>query len=418
MTDWVEEQKVPGLTVEVLHDEGRTPLIYLEVQGEGDANVMLYGHMDKQPHMTGWNDGFGPCTPVIVDGKLYGRGGADDGYAIYGAVTAIRALKEQKIPHARCCILIEGCEESGSADLPYYIDKLTPRMGDVSLVVCLDSGCGNYDQLWLTGSLRGCIAGDLKVDILTEGVHSGSSSGIVPSSFRIMRQLLDRIEDAKTGQLLVPEAYCEIPAKHHAYAEAVAKVMGPTVISQFPFVEGAQPMVTDLAEALLNRTWRPTVSYTGMRGLPDCGVAGNVLRTSTTLKLSVRTPPALSAQALEDKLREVLEADPPYNAKVSFTAEKCGQGWAAPALHPWLESTLEDASNTYWGAPMMLAGEGGSIPFMAMLGHKFPNAQFVVTGVLGPASNAHGPNEFLHIAMGKKVTSTVSNVLANHFLNV
>lgn len=422
--NWVNEQKVEGLSCRLVHEKGRTPVIFMTVEATDETNpntILMYGHMDKQPHMTGWNTelGLGPCTPKIIDGKLYGRGGADDGYAAFAAVCAIQALKAQNVPHSRVVILIEGCEESGSADLEHYIDQLADEIRHPNLVVCLDSGCGNYEQLWLTGSLRGCLAGDLKIEILSEGVHSGSSSGIVPDSFRILRMLLNRIEDAETGKLLLPEAYIEIPPEHFRYASEVAETMGSTVISQFPFLEGAQPMETDLKEALLNRTWRPTVSYTGINGLPDTKIAGNVLRPQTTVKLSVRTPPTLDVNMLTSRLKEVLEANPPYGSKVTFHAEKAGQGWAAPTLAPWLEGSLCRSSEHYWGEgkTLRLAGEGGSIPFMAMLGHKFPGTQFVVTGVLGPGSNAHGPNEFLHIGQGKRVTASIASTVADHYLN-
>ena len=125
-----------------------------------------------------------------------------------GYFTAIESLDAQQLPRPRCVGLIETCEESGSFDLPAYLEVLQPRMGQVSLVVCLDSGAGNYDQLWLTTSLRGNITGVLKVEILSEGVHSGDASGLVPSSFRIMRQVLDRLEDSKTGRLLPESFHC------------------------------------------------------------------------------------------------------------------------------------------------------------------------------------------------------------------
>jgi len=420
--DWVNEQKVEGLSCRLVHEQGRTPVIFMTVDATDDTNpntILMYGHMDKQPHMEGWNEGLGPCIPKIIDGKLYGRGGADDGYAAFASVCAIQALKAQNIPHARIVVLIEGCEESGSQDLEHYIDELKDEIRHPNLVVCLDSGCGNYESLWLTGSLRGCISGDLRIQILSEGVHSGSSSGIVPSSFRILRMLLNRIEDAETGRMLIPEAYVEIPPEHYRYASEVAETMGPTVLTQFPFFEGASPMETDLKEALLNRTWRPTVSYTGINGLPDTKVAGNVLRSQTTVKLSIRTPPSLDCAMLTNKLKEVLEANPPYGATVTFSADKAGQGWAAPTLQPWLENSLRRSSESYWGEgkTLRLAGEGGSIPFMAMLGHKFPGTQFVVTGVLGPGSNAHGPNEFLHIGQGKRVTCSIASTLADHWVS-
>ena len=405
---------MPGATLEIVQLEGRTPVILIEVPGASTDTVLLYGHLDKQPEMVGWFDGFGPWIPLIKGDKLYGRGGADDGYAMFGSLEAIAALQDQKVPHARCVILIEACEESGSYDLPYYVDHLASRIGSPSLVVCLDSGCGNYDQLWLTTSLRGMIAGELKVQVLEEGVHSGDASGIVPSSFRIMRKLISRLEDEDTGAIKPDTLYAQVPPERVAQAKVAAAALGEQVYAKFPFPEGMKPMNDDLTELVLNRTWRPALSTTGMDGFPTPQNAGNVLRPYSTAKLSLRLPPTLDAKEAQATVRTLLEKDPPYGAKVSFASDKAGTGWNAPKLAPWLEKSLAKGSTEAFGKPPAYMGEGGSIPFMAMLGEKFPKSQFVVTGVLGPHSNAHGPNEFLHIPTGKKVTHVIAQVLADH----
>ena len=417
MEDWARSKlsQLPGATLEVIQLEGRTPLIYIEVPGASDDTVMLYGHLDKQPEMTGWADDLGPWKPVIKGDKLYGRGGADDGYAIFGSLAALLALHEQGVPHARCVVMIEACEESGSYDLPYYVDHLAPRIGNPSLVVCLDSGCANYDQLWLTTSLRGMTGGNLTVQVLEEGVHSGDASGVVPSSFRILRELLSRLEDPVTGQIKPKELYVEIPAQRVEQARVSAEVLGTDIYNKFPWVDGMQPVTKDLAELVLNRTWRPQLSVTGVGSMPPLDSAGNVLRPETSVKLSVRVPPTLSGAKAGEFIKQLLEADPPYGAKVTFKLEKDGSGWNAPQLSPWLEQAVADASQHYFGMPAAYMGEGGSIPFMGMLGEKFPKAQFLITGVLGPHSNAHGPNEFLHIPTGKKVTMVVAEVVARHF---
>jgi len=416
MENWARSKlgQLPGATLEVVRLEGRTPLIYIEVPGQGDDTVMLYGHLDKQPEMTGWADGLGPWTPVLKGDKLYGRGGADDGYAIFGSLAALLALHEQGIPHARCVVMIEACEESGSYDLPFYVDHLARRIGSPSLVVCLDSGCGNYDQLWLTTSLRGMTGGNLTVQVLEEGVHSGDASGVVPSSFRILRELLSRLEDPATGKIRPKELYVDIPAERIEQAKASADVLGTDIYSKFPWVDGMQPVTGDLAELVLNRTWRPQLAVTGIGGIPPLDSAGNVLRPFTAVKLSLRVPPTLSGAKAGAFVKQLLEADPPYGAKVNFALEKDGSGWNAPALSPWLAEAVSDASEHYFGAPATYMGEGGSIPFMGMLGEKFPQAQFLITGVLGPHSNAHGPNEFLHIPTGKKVSMVVAEVVARH----
>ena len=418
METWARAQDVPGMQLEVVRLEGRTPLIFIEVPaangGRNDDCILLYGHLDKQPEMTGWDEGKGPWEPVIEGDRLYGRGGADDGYAIYGSLAAVMALQAQGAAHARCVVLIEACEESGSYDLPAYVDHLAERIGKPSLVVCLDSGCGNYDQLWCTTSLRGMAGGNLTVKVLEEGVHSGDASGIVPSSFRVIRQLLSRIEDETTGRILVDGMHVEIPAERLRQAGKVAEVLGNEVYDKFPFLPGMTPMASDLTELVLNRTWRPALSITGAEGLPALSSAGNVLRPQTSVKLSLRLPPTLDGKRGGELLQEALLKDPPYGAQVSLHLEKASTGWNAPALAPWLEAAIDQASLDFFGKPAMYMGEGGTIPFMGMLGEKFPGAQFMITGVLGPHSNAHGPNEFLHIPMGKGVTACVARVIAEH----
>ena len=414
LAGWAKAQSVAGMTVDVVRLEGRTPLIFIDIPGEGDDCVVLYGHLDKQPEMTGWADDLGPWKPVIKGDKLYGRGGADDGYAIFGSLAAIMALKDQGIAHSRCVVMIEACEESGSYDLPYYVDHLADRIGKPSLVVCLDSGCGNYDQLWLTTSLRGLTGGNLTVQVLTEGVHSGDASGVVASSFRVLRQLLTRLEDETSGKIKADDFYVEIPAQRIEQAQRSAGVLGDAVYSKFPFVDGMAPMNDDLAELVLNRTWRPALSITGVGGMPALDSAGNVLRPFTAVKLSLRIPPTLDGHAAGEALKALLERDPPYGCKVTFDLEKASTGWNAPQLSPWLEASIDEASKAFFGPAPAYMGEGGTIPFMGMLGEKFPGAQFLITGVLGPHSNAHGPNEFLHIPTGKRVTQCVAKVIADH----
>jgi acetylornithine deacetylase/succinyl-diaminopimelate desuccinylase-like protein len=405
---------LPGAALDVVRLPGRTPVIFIDVPGPGEDTVLLYGHLDKQPEMTGWAEGYGPWIPRLDNDKLYGRGGADDGYAMFGALSALMSLREQGIPYARCSLLIEACEESGSYDLPYYIDHLAERLGNPSLVVCLDSGCGNYDQLWLTTSLRGMASGTLTVQVLEEGVHSGDASGIVPSSFRILRLLLSRLEDERTGAVRPAELYVRVPPERVPQARRAAAALGNTVYSKFPFVPSMSPMTDDLTELVLNRTWRPQLAVTGIDGLPPPINAGNVLLPSTIAKLSLRLPPTLDAEAAGTGLRILLEKSPPYGARVEFKVEASAAGWNAPALAPWLEQSLARSSELAFGAPPAYMGEGGSIPFMAMLGEKFPQAQFVVTGVLGPHSNAHGPNEFLHIPTARRVSLVIAQVLADH----
>jgi acetylornithine deacetylase/succinyl-diaminopimelate desuccinylase-like protein len=411
--DWCRKHAVPGMKLEVVRLQGRTPVLLIETPGT-KGNVLIYGHLDKQPEMTGWREGFGPWTPVMENGRLYGRGGADDGYALFCGLAALRSLQADKRPFARCTLLIECCEESGSYDLPAYLEALAPRIGAPDLVIGLDSGCGNYDQLWGTTSLRGLVNGVLTVEVLTEGVHSGDASGVVAESVRIARLLLERIDDAETGMVKHSAFHAQIPDERSEQAKRAAEVLGEEIWRKFPFVQGMQPMTIDLADLVLNRTWRPALSVTGADGLPAPANAGNVLRPKTSLVLSLRLPPTVKAESVARQLQAILEADPPYHARVKFEYGQAASGWHAPQTAPWLAAALETSSIKNYGKSVMWMGEGGTIPFMAMLGEKFPRAQFLITGVLGPHSNAHGPNEFLHLDYAKRLTACVADVLAAH----
>jgi acetylornithine deacetylase/succinyl-diaminopimelate desuccinylase-like protein len=422
---WVVAQDVAGASVEVMRTEGRTPVLFFDLPATGglsnEKTVLLYGHLDKQPEMVGWRADGGPWTPIYEDGKLYGRGGADDGYAVYASLAALLALDAQGVARPRCVGLIETCEESGSYDLPTYLDTLAPRMGDVQLVIALDSGAGDYARLWVTTSLRGLVNGTLKVGMLTEGVHSGDAGGVVPSSFRVARQLLDRVDDSRTGKTKLAAFESDVPDERVAQARVAAGILGDAMWQRFPwdsccsdggkfvFVE---PTTKDPVELILNRTWRAALAVTGADGLPPTAAAGNVQRPYTSLKLSLRLPPVVDGHAAAATLKTTLEANPPYQANVSFTYDHSATGWNAPPTAPWLAHLIDHASKTCFGETSAAMGEGGTIPFMGMLGAKFPTAQMLVTGVLGPKSNAHGPNEFLHVPYAKKLNAAVAMVIA------
>jgi acetylornithine deacetylase/succinyl-diaminopimelate desuccinylase-like protein len=423
IAQWCRSRQIRGLSVEVVQLPERTPLIFMEVpatsaepaaDGGEPETVLLYGHLDKQPEFTGWLEGCGPWEPVHKDDKLYGRGGADDGYSAFAALTSIEALQRAERAHARCVVIIEACEESGSYDLPAYVEHLSERIGDVSLVVCLDSGCGDYDRLWSTTSLRGLVTGNLNVSVLKEGVHSGDASGIVPSSFRIARNLIARLEDERDGKIRLKSLHVNVPPDRVRQARATARVLGKRLLESYPWLPGVKPMQRDPTKLVLARSWQPTLSVTGASGIPEMRDAGNVVRPFTSLKLSMRVPPTCNAERASERVKQLLERDPPYGAHVTFETEKAGEGWNAPALSRWLEVALNDASRAAFGKDACFLGEGGSIPFMAMLGEKFPRAQFLITGVLGPHSNAHGPNEFLHLPTARRVTECVAHVLAAH----
>lgn len=414
MAEWCRAQPIAGMKVEVSRLPGRTPVLLVEVPGELPGCVLLYGHMDKQPEFTGWQEGLGPWEPVQREGKLYGRGAADDGYAVFSALTAIAALKAQQVPLARCVVLIEACEESGSVDLPAHLAALDGAIGEPSLVVCLDAECGNYDQLWCTTSLRGNLVGELRVQVLEEGVHSGMATGIAPTPFRIAEQLLSRLENPVSGALLLDELSVPIPRDRLAQARAAARVLGDSVADRLPWVKGVRAVCDDPVELLINSTWKATLAVTGADGLPPTVSAGNVLLPELTFKISLRLPPTCDPDGAAHAVKKCLEHDPPYGARVSFQPGAPSGGWNAPSFAPWLEESIQSASRRIFDHDAVHAGCGGTIPFMGMLGERFPDTQFFITGVLGPHANAHGPNEFLHLEYAQKLTACVALVLADH----
>ena len=389
-----------------------TPLIMIEIPGASDKTTLIYGHLDKQPEMEGWWEGYGPWQPRMTDNKLYGRGGADDGYALFAAVAAIKALEQQELGHDRIVVLIEFSEESGSPHLPEYLATCSEIIGTPRLVIALDSGAGDYDRLWSTTSLRGMLSCQLTVKVLNEATHSGIASGIVPDSMRIMRQLLDRLEDSSSGQMKLTGLYSDIPAQRRQQAQATAKIIGAQLLESFNTVATLKAVSEDAGELLLNNTWRPTLCVVGQKGMPLPQDAGNVLRAYTALKLSFRLPPTMTIEQAKAEIEAVLTTNIPYSAQVELSFDQGGAGWDAPALSAWLEQASEQASQAYYGKSAQYIGLGASIPFMAMLGESYPEAQFLITGVLGPKSNAHGPNEFIHIPYAKKLTACVAYILA------
>lgn len=411
LRQWAESFPIERAMVEVVTLPGRTPTLVVDIEGDAPGNILWYGHYDKQPEFTGWDEGLSPWTPVIRNGRLYGRGGADDGYAMFGSLTAIAAAQRQGIPHARSIVLVEGCEESGSFDLPFYMEALSDRIGTPDLVICLDAECGDYDRLWATTSLRGMLSGTLTVSVLSEGVHSGAAGGIVPSSFRLLRHVIERVEDSSTGT--IPELEVEVPADAHRQAEQVARTLGAGVVERFPWTAASRPDPA-LADLVAANTWGPSLGVVGLGGAPGISDAGNTLRPFTSAKLVFRLPPSLDAESASQRIKALLENDPPPGAEVRFELDPAHTGWHAPPTAAWLRESVDNASRDFFGQPALTMGTGGTIPFMKMLGDRYPDVQFVVTGVLGPGSNAHGPNEFLDIATGKRVTACMARILADH----
>ncbi|WP_278313876.1 M20/M25/M40 family metallo-hydrolase [Lolliginicoccus levis] len=412
---WIASRDIPGASIVVERLPGRSPVLVVDVPATPGSTALgttlLYGHLDKQPGLDGWSEGLGPWEPVMREGRLFGRGSVDDGYAGFAAITAIEAVQAAGGEHPRCVLLLETSEESGSPDLPAYLDHLAGILGTVSLVVCLDSGAGDYERMWLTTSLRGLASVTLSVSTLRSGVHSGMAGGPVASSFRIARALLDRIEDPATGEILLPELHGNIPADRIAETEAAAATLPGAWQAMLPLQEGVVLDSEDEVELHLLNTWRPSLEVIGADGLPMPADAGNVLRPSTTLRLSFRLPPTVDADTAVDAITRSLTADPPRGARVSVSDSEAANGWNAPTTAPWLAGALDKVSDSVFGSQWRALGVGGSIPFMGLLHEAHPGAQFVITGALGPDSNAHVPDESLNVAFAGRITEGIAHIL-------
>ena len=405
-----------------------SPVLIVTIEGTGPGEVIFYSHLDKQPSKPElWSEGLHPLKAVRRDPWLYGRGSVDDGYGGYLCATSVRLLQEAGAPHPRCTMIIETCEESGSFDLPPYLEELTERLGNPDMVVVLDSGGPDYDHIWMTEALRGLVSGTLSVKVSHEGIHSGNSGGSIPSSFRIQRILLDRVEDSSSGKVTIPEMHVEIPEEVRENAISLREIVGDSIWEQFPTVDTLRQASETTEDMIVAMNWEPTLSIIGADGIPSVQDAGNVLRTNTDLKLSFRIPPGVDSEyacllytsdAADDseyavaRVKEILEQDPPYGAEVTFTPDSCADGFHAPPLDGPISEAINEASMELTGLPPLATWTGGTIPFMAMMQGKYPEAMFLCTGTSGPGNNAHGPDEKLHIPSSKRLTVALSATIA------
>ncbi len=404
----------PDALFEVLEEPGRTPCLFFDIPAtktESHQNILFYGHLDKQPETQGWSNGREPFKPVIEGHRLYGRGCADDGYSVYTAFTALAALDESGTGRPRALGIIETCEETGDVDLSYWLQKLAPRCGQVGLVLVLDSEAGDYNRLWVTTSFRGNVVVTANVEVLNHGVHSGSASGIVPETFMIMRELLNRFEDSATGEILDPAFHAEIPTSRLLQLRKTADILRDEYKTNFPWVKGVCARFDSTEENMIAQCWKPQLAVIGVDGLPNVADAGNVMRASTALRLSIRIPPHVNPERALASLKKTLSENVPYNARVSFDKASIGRGWDAAPEQAWFAHSIDEASMALFGKPAAYIADGASIPILSVFEETFTGAQFFVTGVLGPNSNAHGPNEMLDLDYVEKLTCAVAHLV-------
>lgn len=409
---WAKTQ-LPHAYFEVSSLPNCPPVLYMDIPafgGHTGKSVLCYGHLDKQPETVGWDADLGPWKPVVKEGKLWGRGCVDDGYNFYSIVTAVKALEETKTAHPRITGLYETDEESGSRDMAKYIAQYKDRIGKPGMVCILDLFAVDDQRVWLTQSLRGIVALTVKVSVLKKASHSGTASGIVPSSFRIMRILLDRLENAETGEVLIPSMYSEIPEEYIQGAHKLAETFDPRQAFSY---EGDTVSMKDSAfDAVIAGNWKPTLSVLGADGLPPPDKASGLVRTHTTLKLSFRIPPGVNAeQALAD-VKARLTTDIPYHASVTITDEHSAPGFAAPLMPDWLKASANELSQAIFGHDVGYTFTGGSIGVITDFAKAFPDAFFINTGALLPDSSAHAPNENLQLDYAEKLTLWVAELFA------
>lgn len=401
---WAEGLEVPGLSTTVLRLSNAPPVLLCDIPGSSPASatILLYGHLDKQPGQASWP----AFTPVLKEGKLYGRGAADDGYA---AITALLAIKACGADRPRCVVILETEEESGSPHFSAYLEEIKNRIGLPALIIVLDSNIPSYGRFWVTESMRGSLNFDLRVDVLGKGVHSGSS-GLVPDSFRVLRCLLARLEDSKTGRIRLAQLHSALPPHLYRVFASLSQ-LDPAWLSAFPFCDSTVPLQPDTVELRLNQAWRPALTVTGVDGLPSSEKAGNVVRPYTAVRVAIRLPPDVNPVLAYKAVEKAVLAAVPSQAKVTISNCAVAEGWVNRTPSPKLQSAIKEAAQHCFGTEASASAAGGTIPVLSLLSATFPEAEFLVTGVLGPGSNAHCPYECLDIEYCVKLTAAIASIL-------
>ena len=416
--DWIKSQGLKHVEITYFEEKGREPLLYVEIGSTAEKEVpsiLTYGHLDKMPHLDaeGWGEGLSATNPVVKGRKVYGRGTNDDGYNPFCVVTAVKYLEENNLPHPKVIMLLESGEESGDDEIQIYLKDLRSRIGDVGVIMVLDAEAQDYDTLWCCTSLRGVVMGVLDIQHLATPCHSGMATGMVPSTFRIARMLLSRIEDEQTGEIKLKEAHIEIPQNRIDSCNEIAKQLGERCVEIVTLLPGAKHLSEDRGELLIGKGWKPGLAVTGADGIPSVANGSNVIRTRTSLKLSLRIPPGVKSEVVAEAMKKELERDPPYGAKVTYKPLGAGNGWFGRDFDEKTQKALDQSSIDVFGQKSLLYGEGGSIPLCNLLQELWPNAQLLVTGAAGTDSNPHGYDESLDLPYTSQFTASISLFLNN-----
>ena len=406
---YAKSLEIKNAQINLIQDKGYSPLIFIEIPASrpnDNRTVLLYAHFDKQPHGTGWDDDKGPTKPVIQNGRLYGRGSADDGYASFSMLTAIKACQEHNCPLPRICLIFEGAEESTDEHLTYYFNKLLPIIGEnVIAFIPLDSGCADYDRLWITNSLRGVCDYEINIQTLDNNISFGpEASGRIAENLFILRKAIDAVMDTSTGDVKIEEFYVkDIPEEIQEEMDKEIEIVGEQFFKEIPLYEGVKPLKTDIKEAMINNRWKPTCSILGIDNCPKIEDNGFGVKKSITVKMSMRLPPGIDSHAALEALKKVVKENIYFDAKVKFLSAEVADGWKLTNFSEKTKNVLNKASKEYFGNELVFKGMGGSIPFITYFQTKYPNADVICTGILGADCFEHGPNENLHLEACKKM---------------
>ena len=420
IVSYAKSLNIKNAEINLLQDSGHTPMVFIEIPASrknDNRTVIFYGHYDKQPYGTGWDKDKSPTNPVIVDGRLYGRGSADDGYASFSILTAIKTCQEFNCLMPRICCLFEGAEESTDADLKYYFDKLIPILGDnVVAFIPLDSGCPDYDRLWMANSLRGIVDIDVNIQTLDQESHYGpEASGIIAENLFLMRKIYDGLVDSTNGEFKLEEfkiAEDKIPAIVMEQMQKEIEIVGDNFIKNIPLYEGVSPLKTDVKELMINNRWKPSCFILGIDNCPKTEDRGFGVSSGINVRMSIRIPPTVDKNKAIEALKKALSDNIYFGAQVKLGYLDYGEGVLLANMSNKVKNILNKASLEFFGNESVFTGVGGSIPFIGYFQSKYPNTDIICTGIVGSDSHEHGPNENLNIEACKKMVCVLCYFLS------
>ncbi|WP_395652964.1 dipeptidase [Phycicoccus elongatus] len=385
-----------GLTVEIVREGGR-PAVIAHIDGpEGAPTVMLYAHHDVQPPGDDAHWDSPPFEPTERDGRLYGRGAADDKAGIMAHLAALRA-HSGKLP-VGVTVFVEGEEEIGSDSLPTILERHGEKLR-ADAIVLADSTNWAIGEPALTTTLRGMIRVVVTVTTLDHGIHSGMFGGPVPDAITALVRLLATMHD-DTGNVAVA-GLKEGVAADLDYDEARLR-------AESGLLDGVDLIGSG---SILSRIWtKPSITTIGIDA-PTVATSSNTLVPTASAKISMRLAPDEFDLDGFEALKKHLLDHAPWGARVEVHLDDRGNGFAAHAQGPVYDQARAAFADA-WGVQPVDIGVGGSIPFVAAFAEKFPQAAILVTGVEDPDARAHGANESLHLGEFEKVCVAEAVLLA------